>query len=79
MTALCSVIFFVLLVAVLSWPESHSRRDKRISSALDKGEVVEIAETTDGARLWAVRREGKTIYFSKGSVAIDIKSEDRGF
>jgi ligand-binding sensor domain-containing protein len=63
-----AIICCLLVVAIM--PESRSRREDRIQNDLDSGKVVEIAEGEDGAKLWAVEREGHVIYFSKGSVAV---------
>lgn len=62
-----------ILAAILcmNWPEGAAKREHRIETALGHGEVVEIAHADDGARVWAVQRDGKTIYFSNGGVVID--------
>lgn len=72
------ILGIILLVAVLNWPEGAAGKERRIAAALESGEIVEVARADDGARLWAVRRDGKTIYFSKGSVAIDGDGEEGG-
>lgn len=62
----------VALVAIAAMmPESAVHRDKRVDGELDAGDVAKVAEAPDGATVWAVRREGRTIYFSKGAVAIE--------
>lgn len=75
LTSLACLMALVLTLCALAWPESTAGRERRIAEQLDKGAVVEIAKGEDGARLWAVRRDGRTIYFSKGSVAIDDEEE----
>lgn len=69
--ALAGFAAILCIMTIMLWPEGVEGRDERIASELAKGEIVEIARADDGARLWAVRRSGRTIYFSKGSVAID--------
>lgn len=75
LTACITLMLIVLTTGALVWPESSAKRERRIAEQLDKGAVVEIAKGEDGAQLWAVRRDGRTIYFSKGSVAIDGEEE----
>jgi len=77
-TAVVCALALVLVLTTLLWPESVARRERRIAEQLDRGSVVEIARGEDGARLWAVRRDGRTIYFSKGSVAIDDEKDKEG-
>lgn len=64
-----------VVVAVIGiWamvPESAVHREQRLDGELAAGDVAKVAEAPDGATVWAVRREGRTIYFSKGAVAID--------
>lgn len=66
-----------ILAAILcmNWPEGAAKREHRIETALGHGEVVEIAHADDGARVWAIKRDGKTIYFSNGGVVIDDQSK----
>lgn len=68
--ALSCVAILCCLLVVAVMPESRSSRENRIQKDLESGKVVEIAEGEDGAKLWAVEREGHVIYFSKGSVAV---------
>lgn len=62
----------VLLVMIVM-PEGRDSRDREIQRDLEAGRVAEIAESPDGAKVWAVEREGKTIYFSKGSLAVEAE------
>lgn len=62
----------VLLVMIVM-PEGRASRDREIQRDLEAGRVAEIAESPDGAKVWAVEREGKTIYFSKGSLAVEAE------
>ena len=63
------VVAVVAVAAML--PESPVHRDRRVDGELEAGDVAKVAEAPDGATVWAVRREGRTIYFSKGAVAIE--------
>ena len=76
-TGSCAMLL-LLIFAMPLLPEGAASRERRIDTALHEGETVEIAKAGDGARLWAVRRGGKTIYFSKGSVAIDESGTEKG-
>ena len=60
-----------MMLVLMILPESRASRDRDIERDLAAGRVAEIAESPDGAKVWAVEREGRTIYFSKGSLALE--------
>lgn len=66
------ILVFVLVVAFR--PDTVREKEAKISRDLESGRIAKVAEAPDGATIWAVQREGKTVYFSKG--AIVIPSED---
>jgi hypothetical protein len=52
-------------------PENPASREREIRQELADGKVAEVASAPDGAKIWAVRREGRTIYFSKGAMVME--------
>jgi hypothetical protein len=74
-TASSCLAGFVAAILVLM-PTSMAEKDKELRSDLASGEVVKVAEAPDGATVYAVKREGHTIYFSKGAVAIPDEAQD---
>lgn len=54
----------LLAVALLAGCDQPKTSDPRISERLADGEVAQVAIAPDGTVLWAVRRNGSTIYFA---------------
>ena len=69
--AIFAIVGFIMALALCvwaAWPSSPASEAARIESELESGKIAKVAEAPDGATIWAVRREGRTMYFSKGSL-----------
>lgn len=63
----------LLLVMAAIWhmvPQNTVERERDLARKLNRGDVVEVAESPEGQKVWAVESQGRTVYFTKGSVAI---------
>lgn len=66
-----SVLGLIAVIGISIIPESPAAKERDIQKDLARGEVAQIAKSPDGATVWAVQRDGRTIYFSKGSIAVE--------
>jgi len=66
--AIVTMAIFLIILALQ--PSRMDRLDSDLSKALSQGAVTKVAQAPDGATLWAIKRGGKVVYFSNGSVAV---------
>lgn len=71
----CAIVFLMIVLWLFA-PNQKAAEEVRIHNELQAGDITKIAEAPDGATIWAVQRDGKTIYFSKGSIAIEQAKPD---